>query len=66
MLRKYPRPRKKQWWRWQSGGREQEPLVLHNPVTMLLDKKRHVRDMITPEKENIEAKKHFTNNVRQR
>jgi hypothetical protein len=47
-----------------SGGREQEPHVLHDPVKMLLDKKRHVGDMITPEKEKIEAKKHITDGVR--
>jgi hypothetical protein len=49
-----------------SGGREQEPQVLHNLVKMLLDKKCRVRDMITPEKEKIEAKKHFTDGVRRR
>jgi hypothetical protein len=46
-----------------SGGREQEPQVLHDPVTMILDKKRRVRDMIMPEKEKLEAKKHFTDGV---
>jgi hypothetical protein len=46
-----------------SGGREREPQALHDPVTILLDKKHHVRDMITPGKENIEAKEHFTNGV---
>jgi hypothetical protein len=30
---------------------------------MLLDKKRRVRDMIMPEKEKLEAKKHFTDGV---
>jgi hypothetical protein len=72
MLQKYPRARKKQWWQCQgrrqlgrrSGGREQEPHVLHDPVKMLLDKKRRVRDMITPEKEKIVAKKHFTDGIR--
>jgi hypothetical protein len=37
--------------------------VLHDPVTILLDKKRRVRDMITPEKEKIKAKAHFTDGV---
>jgi hypothetical protein len=33
---------------------------------MLLDKKCRARDMITPEKEKIEAKKHFTDGVQRR
>jgi hypothetical protein len=56
----------RRWLVRRSGWREQEPQVLHDPVTMLLDKKRRVRDMITPEKEKIEAKKHFTDGVRRR
>jgi hypothetical protein len=33
---------------------------------MLLDKKHRVRDMITPEKGKIEAKKHFTDGIQRR
>jgi hypothetical protein len=37
--------------------------ALHDPVTILLDNKHLVRDIITPEKEKIEAKEHFTDGV---
>jgi hypothetical protein len=37
--------------------------VLHDLVTILLDNKRRVRDIITLDKEKIEAKKHFTDDV---
>jgi hypothetical protein len=46
-----------------SGGWEQEPWALHDPVTILRDNKRRVRDIIMPEKEKIEAKEHFTDGV---
>jgi hypothetical protein len=49
-----------------SGGREQEPQALHDPVMILLDNKRRVRGMITQEKEKIEAKEHFTDGFWQR
>jgi hypothetical protein len=56
--------------RWRLGRRsderEQEPQALHDPVTILLDNKHHVRDVITLEKEKIEAKEHFTDGVRRR
>jgi hypothetical protein len=46
-----------------SGGREQEPQALHDLVTIFLDKKHRVRDMITVEKEKKGANKHFTDGV---
>jgi hypothetical protein len=46
-----------------SGGREQEPQALHDLVTILLNNKCRMRDMITPEKEKMEAKEHFTDGV---
>jgi hypothetical protein len=49
-----------------SGGREQETQALHDPVMILLDNKHRVRDMITLEKEKIEANEHFTDGVRRR
>jgi hypothetical protein len=35
-------------------------------VTILLNNKRRVRDIFAPEKEKMEVKEHFTDNVRRR
>jgi hypothetical protein len=46
-----------------SGRWGQRLRALHDPVVILLDKKHHMRVVITPEKGKERAQKHFTDGI---